>query len=114
MSSASPLTAGDLSPEGVESLLPEAAERGEPRIDVAQWLCVEPVVATRTIGANANEASVPEDSQVLGYSGLGDCELVLHDRGDRPRRQLVVDEQLQDPASHRVAEDVEGVHQPPV
>ena len=47
---------------------------------------------------------------MLGDRGLGDAELLLHDRGDLAGRLLAVGEQLQDAAADRVAEDVEGVH----
>ena len=90
------------------------AERCQPGVDAAQRRGVEPVVAAGAVGAHADEPGIPEDPQVLRHGGLGDPELVLHDPRDRARRQLVVDEELQDATSHRVAEDVEGVHQPPV
>jgi hypothetical protein len=47
---------------------------------------------------------------VLRDAGLGDPELVLDDRGQRTGSLLAVGQQLQDPASHRVAENVERVH----
>jgi hypothetical protein len=47
---------------------------------------------------------------VLGHRRLGDPELVLDDRGDRPCGQLTVGEKLEDSPPDRVAEDVERVH----
>ena len=47
---------------------------------------------------------------MLRNGRLRDPELGLDDRGDRPGGQLPVGEQLEDPASDRVAEDVERVH----
>ena len=41
---------------------------------------------------------------------LRDPELGLDDGGDRPRAQLAVGEQLEDPPPDRVAEDIERVH----
>ena len=42
---------------------------------------------------------------------LRDAELGLDDGGDRPRGQLAVGEELEDPPPDRVAEDVERVHE---
>ena len=71
-------------------------------------------MAAGAVGAHADETGIAENAQVLRHRRLGDPELVPHDPGDRARRQLIVDEQLEDAAAHGVAEDVEGVHQPPV
>ena len=113
-SAAGSLPAGDLRAEGVEALLPDLSERRQPGVDATQRSGVEAVVTARAVGPHADESGVPEDPQVLRHGGLGDPELVLHDPGDRTRCQLVVDEEFQDAPSNRVAEDVEGVHQPPV
>ena len=49
---------------------------------------------------------------MLGHRRLGDPELLL-DRGpDGAGALLAVGQQLEDPASDRIAEDVEGVHRP--
>ena len=66
------------------------------------------------VDAHEHEPGVTKHSQVLGHRGLRDPELALHDRGDRTGRHLVVDEELEDAPAHRVPEDVEGVHHPPV
>ena len=41
---------------------------------------------------------------------LRDPELGLDDGGERPRGQLPVGEQLEDPPPDRVAQDIERVH----
>ena len=71
-------------------------------------------MAPWAVHAHRDEPGVAKHSQVLRHRRLGDAELTLHDRRDLTRRHLVVDEELEDAAAHRVAEDVEGVHHPPV
>jgi hypothetical protein len=51
-----------------------------------------------------------QDPQVLRDRGLGDPELGLHDRAERPRRLLAIGEQLEDAAADGIAQNVEGVH----
>ena len=47
----------------------------------------------------------------LGEGGDGRVHTVdLHDGRDRPRRELAVGQQLEDPATDGVSEDIEGVH----
>lgn len=47
---------------------------------------------------------------MLGYPRLGDAELLLDDRADLACRPFAVREELEDPASNRIAQDVESVH----
>jgi len=47
---------------------------------------------------------------VLRDSGLGNAELVLHNGGNLAGGPLTVSEQLEDPPSNRVAQNIEGVH----
>jgi hypothetical protein len=49
---------------------------------------------------------------VLGDGGLADAELGADDVGDLAGGELPVGEQLEDPASDRVPQDVERVHAP--
>jgi hypothetical protein len=47
---------------------------------------------------------------MLRDSGLADRELVSDDGTDGTRRHLTVGEQFEDPAPHRIAQYIEGVH----
>ena len=51
-----------------------------------------------------------QHAQVLGDRGLRDPELGLDGGGEIARGQLTRGEQLQDPPTHRVTQDVERVH----
>lgn len=53
---------------------------------------------------------LPQHAQMLRDPRLGNPELRLDDGGDRTGGLLTLGEQLQDPAPHRVAENVERVH----
>lgn len=47
---------------------------------------------------------------MLGHGGLRDAEFLPDDLGDRAGRLFPGGEELQNPASHRIAEYVECVH----
>ena len=50
---------------------------------------------------------------MLRHRGLGDAELGLDDFDDLAGAPLALGKQFEDAPPHRVAEDVEGVHQAP-
>ena len=66
--------------------------------------------AVRKGRADADEAGLPQHPQVLGHGRLRDAEVALHDGGQLAGGVLAVGQQLEDPAPHRVSEDVERVH----
>ena len=104
------LAAGELGRERVEPLVPEPAEGVEPVVELVERRRVDGVEPPRAVRPDRREAAVAQDLEVLRDGRLRDAELGLDDRGDRPRGQLAVGEQLEDPAADRVAEDVERVH----
>src|SRR5688572_19696363 len=71
------LAAGDLGGEGVELVVPEPAEAGEPGVDGLEGGGVDGVEAARAVDADAGEAAVAQDAEVLRDGGLGDAELGL-------------------------------------
>ena len=73
---------------------------------------VDGVEPPRAVRPDGREAAVAQDPEVLRDGRLRDPELGLDDRGDRPRGQLAIGEQLEDPPPDRVAQDVERVHRP--
>ena len=97
--------------ERVEALVPEPAEVVEPLVDLSERRRVDRVEPAGAVGPDRREAAVAEDLEVLRDGRLRDAELGLDDRGDRPRRQLALGEELEDPPADRVAEDVERVHE---
>ena len=96
--------------ERVQALVPERAERLEPRVDLLQRRGSTAYSRRVALGADGREAALAQHAQVLGDGRLGDPELRLDDGADRARRPLAVGQQLQDPPPDRVAEDVERVH----
>ena len=82
----------------------------EPVVELAERRRVDRVQPARALGPDGREPAVPQDLEVLRHGRLRDPELGLDDGRDRPRGQLAVGEQLEDPAADRVAEDVERVH----
>src|SRR5262249_5363646 len=111
LSAAAALAAGDLGRKRFELVRPEAAELIEPGVDLAQRRGFNRISPPRAVAAHAGEARLAQHFQVLRDRGLGDAELALDDGDDVSRAVLACGEQLQDTAPHRIAEDVEGVHQ---
>src|SRR5664280_1522532 len=91
-------------------LVPEPAEAAEPHVDLLQGPGLHGVQPARTVRSDGGETVLSQHLQVLRDARLGDSELPLDDRRDRPGRLLAVGEQFQDPASHRITENVERVH----
>lgn len=50
---------------------------------------------------------------MLGDGGLGNCELLSHERDYLSRSVSIPCEDLQDAPADRIAESLEGVHQSP-
>jgi hypothetical protein len=86
------------------------AEWVEPRIDLLERRRVHGVQAACAVRSDAREAAVAQDPEVLRDRRLADPELRLDDVGDGAGRALAVGEELKDPSSYRVAQDVERVH----
>ena len=82
----------------------------KPAVELLERRGVDRVQPARADRSHGREPAVPEHLQVLRDSRLRDAELRLHDRGDVPRGDLAIGEELEDPASDRVTEDVERVH----
>src|SRR5687768_14442005 len=100
------LAARDLGRERLELVIPEPPERIEPFLDLLERAGVERIEPAARLSADLGEAAVAQHAQVLRDGGLADPEL----RGDhldhRARGLLPRGEQLQDPSSHRITEDV--------
>jgi hypothetical protein len=86
------------------------AEALQPDVDLLQGHRVDGVQAPGAVRADGREAGLPQHSQVLRYRRLRDPELCPDDPADRACGLLAVGEQLQYPASHRVAEHDERLH----
>ena len=106
-----PLAAGELGRERVEPLIPEPAELVEPVVELAERRRVDGVEPPRALGPDRREPAVAQNLEVLRHGRLRDPELRLDDGRDRPRSQLAVGEQLEDPSPDRVSQDVESVHE---
>src|SRR4249919_3861139 len=89
---------------------PEAPEAAEPRVYLPQRARLHRVQAPGTLRPHGREAGLTQHLQVLRNARLGDPELLMDDGAHRAGGHLPVSEQLQDPAPHRVAEHIEGVH----
>jgi hypothetical protein len=106
----SALSARNLGAQRIETLGPEAAEVFEPLIDRVQRLGVDRVNASSPIGPNRREPVLAQHPEVLGHGGLTDPELRADLVDELAGRAFSVGEQLEQPAAHRIAEDIEGVH----
>ena len=82
----------------------------EPDVDLAERVGIDRVQAPRPLGPYRREPAVSQHLEMLRNGRLGNPELVADDGAYRTGGQLVVGEQLEDPAAHRVAEYIERVH----
>lgn len=71
---------------------------------------VDGIQPPSTVHPNRRETVLAQHFQMLGYGRLRDPELLLDHGDDTPGRQLAVHEQLEDPASDRICENLERVH----
>ena len=110
MQAALALAARELRRERVEALIPEAPEGFDPVVDLAERRGADRVQPARALGPDVRETAIAQDPKVLRHRRLRDPELRLDDRRDRPRCQLPGSEQLEDPATDRVSENIERVH----
>jgi len=82
--------------------------------DEAQRRGVDRVEAAGAVGPHVHEPALPQHPEVLRHRRLRDPELGLDRLRDRPRGCLALEQEFEDAPAHRVAEDVERVHQLPV
>src|SRR5262249_3898289 len=92
------------------ALAPELPEALQPDVDLLQRCRPHRVEPPRAVRPDGDEPRLPEHPQVLRHGGWRHAELCLDDLADGARGPLARGEQLQYPASHRVAENVERVH----
>src|SRR5699024_975045 len=106
-----PATSGELSAERVQVPLPAGAQLVEERVRLLQPGGIQGVQPARALGAHGGEPVLPEHPQVLTDCWLANAELGSDHLSHRAGWVLPAGEQHQDAPAHRVAEDVEGVHQ---
>src|SRR5690242_3297364 len=93
--------------ERVHVCRPEAAERGEPRLELDQRFGPESIDAMLRLDPRLDEARVAQHAEVLGHRGLRHAELAL-ELADRP---LGRGQQAQQRSAARLGEDGErGFH----
>src|SRR4051794_6074762 len=90
--------------EGVEAVRPQAAVRREPRVDLRERLRAQLVPAPLRVLANADEAAVAQDPEVLRHPRLAEPELV-HELADGSR---ALEQQVEDAPARGLREHVEG------
>src|SRR5262245_48276595 len=93
-------------------MLPEPAELAHPRINLTQRSDLDRVDAARSVRTHIGKAALAQRLEMLRHCWLRDAELALDDGDDIARALLAARQQFQNPPANRVAEDIEGVHQP--
>jgi hypothetical protein len=94
----------------IQWLCPEPPIPVQPRVDLLQRRWIDGVEAAGAIRSHSRESTVAQHPEMLRHRRLGDPELGLHDGADLAGRLLAVCEQFQDPAPHRITEDIERMH----
>src|SRR5688500_8563920 len=95
-------------------MVPEVAEAVQPGIDFRQWVGLDRVDTPRPVSANGREPALAKHLQLLRDRRLRDRELPGDYLYDFARRVLALGKQLENSTTHRIAEDFERMHQPPV
>jgi hypothetical protein len=90
--------------ELVEAALPHLAVRLEPLVELLERIGAQPVQAPLTIRTDRHETRVPEHAEVLGHRRLTEGQPVHED----VYRLLAVAERVEEPASTRLGEDLDG------
>lgn len=103
-------SAGQLSSQSIEPLIPEPAKPVQPHVNLAQRRWGDGVVPSSTVCPHQRETVLTQNAQMLGDSRLGKRELGSDHVRDCARTLLSVDKQLNNPPAHRVTEDGERVH----
>jgi len=70
------------------------------------------IEALRSLRAHRRKAVLAQHAQMLRHCGLGNPEFRLHHRRHLSGGSLVFKHQFQKASADRIAEDIEGVHQP--
>ena len=90
--------------EAIESALPQAPVGGDPHVDLAERFRPEPIQAPLGIDADVDETRVTEHAEVLRDGGLAHRQ-----PGDElANRALAVAQQVEDAATVRFGEELEG------
>lgn len=102
--------AGDLGGEGVEPLPPERAVPFDGVVELVDRAGFQPVHTRRPTRCSGREPGLAQDPEVSGDRGLGDAELSGDDVRQCAGGVVVLGEELDQPSTDRVTEDVECVH----
>jgi hypothetical protein len=104
------LAASDLGAEGIEPGAPVLAELVEPLINLSQRSGIDGIKPAGPFGTYGRETGFPEHFQMLRDRRLGDSKLC----GDRVHhcagRMLLDGQELHDPTSDGITQDVKCVH----
>ena len=90
--------------EPIEPVLPQTSIGGDPYVDLAERFRPEPIQAPLSIDADVDEARVAQHAEVLRDGGLADRQ-PLDKLAHRP---LTVAQQVEDAATVRFGEELEG------
>jgi hypothetical protein len=107
---AGPFSTRDFGGERFEWRVPEMPKPIQPGIDLGERTGIDGVDASRALTANLRKPVLPEHLQVLRDRGLRDAELLGDDRNDLTGGVLTIRQELEDPPSHRITENVERMH----
>ena len=100
---------GDILPDEPRS--PRRAVALELSARVVDAARVDRVEPSGPLGAHGREALLAQDAQLAGDRRLRDAELAADRRDHLAGARLPRGQQVEDPTSHRVAEDIERMHE---
>jgi hypothetical protein len=96
--------------EGVQALLPKSAKLADPGVDLLKRLRIHSIDSPGSLDADSDEAALAQNPEMLRNTCLRDTELLPDDLGETTGSALAASEEFQNPAPHRIAENVKRVH----
>jgi len=111
IASAAPcLSPGNFASEGVQALLPKSAKLADPGVDLLKRLRIHRINPSGSLDADSDEAALAQCPEMLRNARLRDAELFLNDLGQTASGALAAGEEFQNPAPHRITQNVKSMH----
>jgi hypothetical protein len=104
------LPPGNLAREGVQVLLPKSAKLVNPGIDLLKRPRIHRIDSPWPFYSDSDEAVLAQRPEMLRNARLRDAELFLDHVRDTSGAEFATGEEFQNPAPHRIAENIKSMH----
>jgi hypothetical protein len=91
-------------------LFPKSAKLINPVIDLLKWLRIHRIDSSRPFDSDSDKAVLAQCPEMLRNARLRDAELFLDHVRDTSGVKFATGEEFQNPAPHRIAENIKSMH----